>query len=193
MRGRMGRRARRLPRILLDAATAASLVLCAAMLLLWARSVLRMDEVIRETPTSSVIAVSNKHFMGLVVSWGGMIKNPRSFRWRSSAAQPVRGATGARDSASERGYFFVVGLLTPGTPNRRVAGGTGFTLVLNYPVTALAAAILPIGHVARARRLRKRRIPGLCATCGYDLRATPDRCPECGTATAAALNEPRSS
>jgi hypothetical protein len=47
----------------------------------------------------------------------------------------------------------------------------------------LLAALLPVVQVAkrlRNQRAEKRRAKGLCARCGYDLRATPERCPECG-------------
>jgi hypothetical protein len=48
-------------------------------------------------------------------------------------------------------------------------------LVLGVPLTVWTAQFL-------ARRVfRKRNRSGLCPKCGYDLRATPDRCPECGT------------
>lgn len=45
---------------------------------------------------------------------------------------------------------------------------------------ALLGGIL--GYSLARMRLRHRRMHGLCPVCAYDLRATPDRCPECGTA-----------
>jgi hypothetical protein len=60
----------------------------------------------------------------------------------------------------------------------------GHRVWLPYWLLAVAAAALPLGRlVARVRRSRRVRL-NLCAACGYDLRATPGRCPECGAAPA---------
>ena len=49
---------------------------------------------------------------------------------------------------------------------------------------AIASALLPasllFGMLRRRRRAVRRRAAGQCAHCGYDCRATPERCPECG-------------
>jgi len=48
---------------------------------------------------------------------------------------------------------------------------------------ALTSVVLPVSVSVIAFRARRRQRQGFCPSCGYDLRATPDRCPECGTVT----------
>ncbi|HEV7299854.1 MAG TPA: hypothetical protein VGN72_10850 [Tepidisphaeraceae bacterium] len=58
--------------------------------------------------------------------------------------------------------------------------GNGMWLLLAIP-PSLCVILLA---VADLRRVEHRGRSGLCPTCGYDLRATPARCPECGTGRA---------
>ena len=71
----------------------------------------------------------------------------------------------------------------------RTADGrlTGLDYRVSFPAW-LPIALFALAPAARARsrlvRLRRSRRRGYCIQCGYDLRATPGRCPECGTAPA---------
>ena len=47
-------------------------------------------------------------------------------------------------------------------------------------VIVLAAAIAPTTWFVRSRVERHRTALNICLVCGYDLRATPECCPECG-------------
>lgn len=53
-----------------------------------------------------------------------------------------------------------------------------FDLAIGAVTMACLAGSL-IMFLRESRRL-ERRVRSICPVCGYDLRATPDRCPECG-------------
>ena len=95
------------------------------------------------------------------------------FRGRGWLYNDVR----LRDWYGPGGFEFGFSSTGPGL------GRDGWTLYVPYWFLLLLTAAMPGYRLSRARSLRRqaRRQLNLCRRCGYDLRATPDRCPECGT------------
>jgi hypothetical protein len=86
-------------------------------------------------------------------------------------------------SATNRGTQFNLSLFFIHWKNEDWGCGHVRTLSVPMWMLILLFAILPYFWLYRLIRLRRasRFAQGLCPTCGYDLRASPDRCPECAS------------
>jgi hypothetical protein len=169
---------RRFLRILFNAATVLSLVLCVATAALWVRSYWRLDTFAWTRPprpgAESLFVYLDSGSGGMMtgiglLSYGWASEQPSGWDWRRDDHRPVSYAGGR-------------------TANRWGFGHDSFhhpqvrwvrIIVPAWLVVTLFGA-LPTTRLALSIRRRRRSVKGRCLRCGYDLRATPDRCPECG-------------
>jgi hypothetical protein len=103
----------------------------------------------------------------------------RSIAWY--ALRPLRQYPSEREFPSQRlsraGFALAI---KPAGDWTRDEGGLVFSIALPYWFLCLLAVPLPLTWVVRRIHRRQRMTGNACVVCGYDLRATPDRCPECG-------------
>ena len=65
-------------------------------------------------------------------------------------------------------------------PGRLAGVTTGFVAFFITWSTLVLVRAVALAAMMRPRVLAELRTRGLCVDCGYDLRGTPGRCPECG-------------
>ena len=166
-------------RRLLNLLTALSLLLCVAVVALWVRS----------------------YFVTEVAGWGRVGHGAGAGRLRVYGVGSGRGrvvlvvvdsAPSELNPEYARGFYLrePPAEVERDRPHLSVWNRMGFFLlerpengvILPMWLLAVAAMALPVCRATAWRRARKRRLTGHCPGCGYDLRATPGRCPECGTA-----------
>jgi hypothetical protein len=97
--------------------------------------------------------------------------------------RPFRGLEGDFGDGPKRRWWPKINVAHTNlqTGNWRHGGRLIIVLWSGYWLPAVAASVLPGIWLFRWLRSKKRRRGNLCPVCGYDLRASPDRCPECGT------------
>ena len=164
-------------RRLLNLLTLLSLVLCVAVVVLWARSYAVADEVHLLGRGRGYYLESSRGRLMFFASDTPVVRPVREWgygRYGDAVARRAAMADIERNVAARGG----AGFRAFGVAFLRKSSPTGAAVVVAAPAWLLVAS-LGLGPLLRIA-LRRRATPGTCPACGYDLRATPDRCPECG-------------
>jgi len=159
---------------------ALSLLLCAATVALWVRSYHVTDGLRWSTVSSDYFIASDIGFFTLTHRSSRFGAPLRGVRFPLQYVTYEPGSTVWLDYSN----WNFLGI-------RSIEFGDRFRedvrfKTLNIPMWLFMAAAAMVAMPYLVMRSswwarRRRHSQGLCPECGYDLRATPDRCPECGT------------
>ncbi len=186
---------KRLRRIIFNALTAISLLLCLVTAGMWVRSYFIRDCVHHLVATQHKLeAASGKG--EVIISWlPGHVDRPK---WAYT-----RKRFGEDEDADKVDILTPLFLLTStvdedrswslvGVAKIAAQHANGDVRVFLIPYWLILTVVIAMPMIRsgwllfRVLRSKNRRNHQRCVFCNYDLRATPDRCPECGTVSAKA-------
>jgi hypothetical protein len=189
-------------RILLNAATAGSLLLLAATIFVWVRGYWVGDEIYRNRWWYDGATAAQRESAYWLFNGRGLLgvghrrqfarvaPSPQfdalnaapEYSWKQARPPVAPGAEPIAPSVMERLGFLFPGDGAPIPPNSLSWHSYREWIAPAWSL-AVVFALLPAARAALAIRRRRASGLGLCPACGYDLRATPERCPECGRVT----------
>jgi len=181
---------KRLVRILFTSLAALSLLICLATAVLWVKSYKTAWIVFRTTPPTELQFGASCGELWAYHATDPIIQNSGPPGWHIN---PYPTPDNVRDWGYGPRYlpfhFDHFGLGWGSGPYATRPSRTAAVLIVPCWLAFVLTLLLPPIWLYswRSQRMRhSRSTAGLCPICGYDLRATPDRCPECGAISKAA-------
>lgn len=165
---------------------ALSAVLFVAVVGIWGRSYWRNDSIVHTAGTAKEMRSTHLQLShGHAVLSSGWMRVGETMRQVTITLSPG-GWTWDTDASGDRRVMpenAVAGFGYETFEHKQDAifGLSGWSVSVPLWFIALLCLPLPLIEVRRCRMRRRIQREGLCKVCGYDLRASPERCPECGT------------
>ena len=173
-------------RRLFNILSAVSLLLCIFVVVVWMYGFFWVERFAERNGRSSITIEPNWICCTAEADKGTLpVPDPRpwAWTWTNHTRMPPERSTWRFDPPFAPDTMDVL------EANGRVV--TRHMFYLPYWLPALVAGLMPGIWLWGRWTIRFRRKHGLCLNCGYDLRASKERCPECGTPVAATVKSSR--